>query len=184
MSAIVTHKAIALRSPIHDLVNSRNPVAPRANAVQVWLDNFDLPAHSPDSICLRANELVSVGLNVFDSLHLAWAENLRADIFVTTDDKLLSFGRRHAINEGRNQGSSSGSRGTLQVSVAPNQTELRKRGLEALVRELGYADAMRFMLEFETGHGNYTQERTSILGNEPVEALLAEADRILKSKRK
>jgi hypothetical protein len=38
----------------------------------------------------------------------------------------------------------------------PSPGELRDRGFQALVRELGYADAIRFLLQYESGNGNYT----------------------------
>jgi hypothetical protein len=44
-----------------------------------------------------------------------------------------------------------------------NPAELRRRGIEVLVRELGYANAMRFMLQFDSGRGDYTKERDQIL---------------------
>jgi len=39
---------------------------------------------------------------------------------------------------------------------APPMTpiELQQRGMEILIRELGYADAMRFMLQFTRGRGD------------------------------
>jgi len=37
--------------------------------------------------------------------------------------------------------------------------ELRKRGWEALIKELGYANAVKFLLLYEKGQGNYLIER-------------------------
>lgn len=34
------------------------------------------------------------GIRGFDAFHLAWAEDLNADTFVTTDDQLLKKGRK------------------------------------------------------------------------------------------
>lgn len=48
------------------------------------------------------------------------------------------------------------------MTALTNPAELRKRGLEVLVRELGFVDAMRFMLQFESGRGDYTKERDSL----------------------
>lgn len=57
--------------------------------------------------------------------------------------------------------------------------ELQRRGMEALVRELGYADALRFMLQFSAGKGDYTKERRRLLAGATVEELLdASAKRI------
>lgn len=55
---------------------------------------------------------------------------------------------------------------------SPTPFELQRRGLEALVRELGYADAMRFMLQFSAGRGDYTKERHKMLAGVTVEELL------------
>jgi hypothetical protein len=37
--------------------------------------------------------------------------------------------------------------------------EIRRRGLEALRRELGPAGMIRFLQQFETGSGDYARER-------------------------
>ena len=55
--------------------------------------------------------------------------------------------------------------------------ELRARGMEVLVRELGYADALRFMLQFTSGRGDYTKERGQLLAGVTLEVLLRAADR-------
>jgi len=39
--------------------------------------------------------------------------------------------------------------------------EIRRKGLEALRRELGQAGMIRFLQQFETGSGNYAHERHS-----------------------
>jgi hypothetical protein len=54
--------------------------------------------------------------------------------------------------------------------------ELRRRALEILVREMGYADAMRFMHLFELGEGDYTRERDAMLPPWSGEELLRRAD--------
>jgi len=57
--------------------------------------------------------------------------------------------------------------------------ELQQRGMEILVRELGYADAVRFMLQFSRVAGDYTKQRHEMLGKVDIEQLLeAAADRI------
>lgn len=37
--------------------------------------------------------------------------------------------------------------------------EIRERGYDALKRELGVVDFVRFLQQFETGRGDYTRER-------------------------
>ncbi len=41
--------------------------------------------------------------------------------------------------------------------------EIKQKGWEALVKELGYAGATKFMLLCETGAGDYVQDRKEIL---------------------
>jgi hypothetical protein len=38
-------------------------------------------------------------------------------------------------------------------------TELRRKGFQALVDTLGYADAIRFLRQYAPGQGDYTKER-------------------------
>jgi len=40
-------------------------------------------------------------------------------------------------------------------------TEIKAKGWEALVKELGYAGATKFILLYEPGEGNYTEKRTA-----------------------
>ena len=56
-----------------------------------------------------------------------------------------------------------------------NPAELRRRGYEILVRELGFLDAVRFMLQYETGTGDYTAERRQLLPDLADEELLRRA---------
>ena len=43
--------------------------------------------------------------------------------------------------------------------------QLRVKGFEALVAALGPADAVRFLQQYDLGSGDYTRERTRLLGN-------------------
>jgi hypothetical protein len=38
-------------------------------------------------------------------------------------------------------------------------SELKRKGFQALVDALGYADAIRFLRQYDSGQGDYTQER-------------------------
>ena len=44
----------------------------------------------------RGEELESIGLDVYDALHVACAEQGQADVFLTTDDKLRRLGVRYS----------------------------------------------------------------------------------------
>jgi len=59
--------------------------------------------------------------------------------------------------------------------------EIRQAGLEALFRELGPAGTVRFLQQFETGQGDYSQERHSWLDEWDVQKL---AEEILQKRKK
>ena len=65
-----------------------------------------------------------------------------------------------------------------QLIAGPN--ELRERGFQALADALGWANAVRFLRQYDAGSANYTQERQSLLPDETLEALAAEIERIQK----
>lgn len=49
-----------------------------------------------------------------------------------------------------------------------------------LVRELGYANAMRFLLQYDSGHGDYTKERKELLPDWKVEEMMRDSDKFLR----
>jgi hypothetical protein len=55
--------------------------------------------------------------------------------------------------------------------------EITQEAISLLSRELGVADTMRFLDQFITGSGNYTEERHALLGDPSVQELFAEARR-------
>jgi len=55
--------------------------------------------------------------------------------------------------------------------------ELRRVGLDALVKALGPVGMARFLQQFDPGHGDYTAERQAILGNPTVDELIDEVER-------
>ena len=46
--------------------------------------------------------------------------------------------------------------------------EIRTIGFEALLRELGPAGAIRFIQQYEAGHGDYTRDRKKLLPKKSV----------------
>lgn len=52
--------------------------------------------------------------------------------------------------------------------------EIRRLGLEALLRQLGPVGMVRFLQQFETGQGDYTAERHQWLQRSGVEDLARE----------
>lgn len=58
--------------------------------------------------------------------------------------------------------------------ITPTATlnEIREVGLKALARELGPVGLIRFLQQFETGHGNYTIERETWLTETDMQIVL------------
>lgn len=52
--------------------------------------------------------------------------------------------------------------------------EIRKIGWEALVERLGVAEATLFVLDYETGYGDYTEERKKIFGEKRLDDIVKE----------
>lgn len=52
--------------------------------------------------------------------------------------------------------------------------EIRTRGLEVLQRELGPAGMVRFLKQFELGHGDYSAERHQWIEDQRLEDLIEE----------
>lgn len=60
------------------------------------------------------------------------------------------------------------------ASRRPRTTaEVNAAGIRALVRELGVADAARFLQQYGPGLGNYTAERDALIGDLSAEDVLA-----------
>ncbi|HYA89887.1 MAG TPA: hypothetical protein VEK32_00160 [Thermodesulfobacteriota bacterium] len=52
--------------------------------------------------------------------------------------------------------------------------EIQKAGWEALKKQLGLPGAIRFLLQYEKGEGDYTQLRRKIFKGETVKSLINE----------
>ena len=50
--------------------------------------------------------------------------------------------------------------------------EIRRAGLDALANELGPVGMVRFLQQYETGHGNYSVDRRTWLGDQDVKNLV------------
>ena len=55
--------------------------------------------------------------------------------------------------------------------------DLRREGWSALTERLGVAGAIRFLMQYDPGHGDYTIERHALLADLGIEEALAEAER-------
>ena len=52
--------------------------------------------------------------------------------------------------------------------------EVTRRAIEVLSRELGTADALRFINQFTTGYGDYTTERDGLFAGETLDQILSD----------
>lgn len=53
-------------------------------------------------------------------------------------------------------------------------TEITQEALRVLYRELGLVNTIRFLNQFTTGFGNYTEERRVLLENQTLDEVLLE----------
>ncbi len=60
----------------------------------------------------------------------------------------------------------------MALSIDLTPAEIRKEGWEALVSKLGVAKTLRFLLEYERGHGNYTELRKELFAGQKVDEIL------------
>jgi len=51
---------------------------------------------------------------------------------------------------------------------------LQRAGIDALVKELGAIDAIRFIRLYDSGYGDYTKERHAIFDNMSVDDIFAD----------
>ncbi len=61
----------------------------------------------------------------------------------------------------------------MSKSSSMSAYEIRMEGWKALTERLGPAGAMRFMMQYDPGHGDYTQERQELFADLELEDLLA-----------
>ncbi|NEX18677.1 MAG: PIN domain protein [Halochromatium sp.] len=72
-----------------DFENANNPYEEHRLAIQQWRPLASTIAIADSAIIAKAHELSLLGLGQYDALHVASAMAARADLFVTTDDRLL-----------------------------------------------------------------------------------------------
>ena len=79
-----------VRSPAHELENRLNPVRWRAARVHQWLASLPTTNLDVKTLSDRTAALMRLGFKGFDAFHLACAEGATADVFATTDDRLIN----------------------------------------------------------------------------------------------
>jgi hypothetical protein len=65
----------------------------------------------------------------------------------------------------------------MSKSASMSAYEIRLEGWKALTERLGPAGAMRFMMQYDPGHGDYTKERQEIFADLDLEDLLGSVRR-------
>lgn len=65
-------------------------------------------------------------------------------------------------------------------ALITNQSELRNRGFRALAEALGWANAVRFLRQYDPGSGNYTEERRTLLPDWDASTLIQKAKELQK----
>lgn len=55
-----------------------------------------------------------------------------------------------------------------------NLHEIRKKGIEALYKALGPVGMVRFLQQFESGDGDYTEERAEWLKDYEIDSIVEE----------
>ncbi len=76
-------------SDVLEYENFRNPYAERHIFVAKILRNARVVQTLNESLVKRANDIEKLGIQGIDALHLACAEKLKVDYFVTCDDKII-----------------------------------------------------------------------------------------------
>ena len=61
--------------------------------------------------------------------------------------------------------------------------EIKAKGWNALVKELGHAGATKFILLYETGEGDYTKERIELFKGITIEEILKDIEKLKQTKR-
>lgn len=76
---------------------------------------------------------------------------------------------------------------TPPASRVLSDYDIRNEGWKALTERLGVSGAMRFLMQYDPGHGDYTRERQLLFANLTLEEALARArelDREREDKRR
>ncbi|NEP13921.1 MAG: type II toxin-antitoxin system VapC family toxin [Symploca sp. SIO1A3] len=79
-----------ISSSVLEYENSRNPYPIKQEAMNRYLQLADLRQEVDEAISQRAKELEDNGLKAIDALHVACAEAVDSDYFITCDKRLIN----------------------------------------------------------------------------------------------
>lgn len=88
-------KWILMNSDVIEFEVSQHPDSSKQEQVNAILRVANIYIQSSENIELRAEELMKFNFKFQDALHLAFAEAGDADIFLTTDDRLLRKAKQY-----------------------------------------------------------------------------------------
>jgi hypothetical protein len=60
------------------------------------------------------------------------------------------------------------------ITQTKNLSEITQQAIEVLFKEVGVANTIRFLNQFSTGYGNYTEERENLFEDLTVNEILAQ----------
>jgi predicted nucleic acid-binding protein len=95
LQAIEEAKHSLISSAVLRLENSKNPHREKLEVIDAILDRCLVEIPIGNKEIERCQELLRTGFPVYDALHVACAESAGADVFFTTDDRLIAQARRN-----------------------------------------------------------------------------------------
>jgi hypothetical protein len=60
-------------------------------------------------------------------------------------------------------------------------SEINQQAFQLLYKQLGVVDTVRFLKQFTSGYGNYTQEREVLFGQKSLDEIVTEIEKRRKS---
>jgi hypothetical protein len=60
------------------------------------------------------------------------------------------------------------------ITQTKNLSELTQQAIDVLFKEVGVANTIRFLNQFSTGYGNYTEERENLFEDLTLNEILAQ----------
>ena len=82
-------------SSVLNLEINRTPDIEKRDSVLAFLEGLSDKIFATQQEISRAKELEILGFGAMDALHLACAETLKVDVFLTVDARLVNKGRKH-----------------------------------------------------------------------------------------
>jgi predicted nucleic acid-binding protein len=127
-----------------------------------------------DSIEERAREFHASGMKPLDALHLAFAEESGVDFFCTCDDQFLN--KAKSIESPRIKVAAPieliEEIGKMTIEAKP-LADITREAIRVLAKEIGIVNTLRFINQFTTGYGDYTEEREQLFAEMTLDDVLS-----------